>query len=66
METHLVPGTRPALSFHSLLGVHSAAAACCKLTGDYPLAAAIVGSTAAVLLLQAGLVAVCMRLAARP
>lgn len=66
METHLAATSRSSLSFHSLLGVHGAAAACCKLAGDYPLAAAVIGSIAGVLVLQAGLVAVCTRLAARP
>ncbi len=63
METPLVPAPRPALPFHSFLGVHSAAAACCKLAGDYPLAAAAIGGIAAVLVMQAGLVALCARLA---
>jgi hypothetical protein len=63
MEPTVAAESRFPLSPGSLLGVHSAAAACCDVASDYPLAAVIVGSILALALLQIGLVAACMRLA---
>ena len=48
-------------SLHTLLGVHSAAAAMCKFASEAPLIAAFLGACAGLMLLQLGVLAVCTR-----